>query len=860
MSFCLHLNAILLRQTYLFSIYMISNETKKSCLFLFLFFISAPIFAQLSGTVLDENGEPLPYASVYVRNSTNGTVANANGAYKLALSNGEYDIVFQYIGYKQKIEHVVIAGKPIRLTARLEPRDLEISEVVITTEDPAYPIMRKAIAKRDYYKSRTAAYTCDAYIKGFYKLDDAPKKILGKEIGDMGGILDSNRTGVIYLSESVSQLFVQAKPPRKKEVMVSSKVSGSENGFSLNRATLTDFNLYDEHINVDRDILSPLADNAFSYYWFRLLGRYKDENGYDIYKIEVVPKRDEDPVFHGYVYIVDEWWNLAGADLNLTGKAIKQPILDTMNIHQEFVPVNKPDQWCLLSQVTGFKFGILGFKIKGFFNGVFSNYNLNPTFEPGVFNRESFRIEEQAGERDTSYWAAIRPVPLTGEETHDYVRKDSLAKIWESKAFLDSTDHKNNRFRLNNLIFGYTWQNSYRRTSVSYPSLINGVQFNTVQGWLIDFRPTFTHADDKRRTRSWEAEGDLNYGFSEKRLRGGLRLKRRFESIHYTTAEIAGGLTASQFDADKQIGEITNLLYSLLARKNYLKLYEKAYVRAAYSRNIATGLRLQVSAEYADRRPLLNHSDYSFYSGERQYSLNTPLPAASPDPAMPFFEPHRAALVDASLRIRFKETYSSYPGLRQYEGSPWPEVHLSYRKAIPGIGNSVVDYDLVQVRLEQRDLSMGLFGYSEWNLGGGAFWRSDRVEFMDHYHPHGNQTILGKPGDYIHSFFLLPYYEFSTSDAWAEAHLRHHFNGWLLDKTPLLRKLNWKETFGFNIYYAEQYAGKEQRPGTTLPYWEISFGFENIGIKFLRPLHVEVAAGFFGGSYQRTGVVLGLDL
>jgi hypothetical protein len=274
-------------------------------LFPLLFLFPLSLFSQLSGKVLDDSGEPLPFASVYVRNSTNGTAANAEGEYRLSLEKGTYEIVFQYIGYKQKVEKVTIGDKPVRLNARMEPANLEISEVVITTEDPAYRIMREVIAKRSYYKNKAKEYTVDVYMKGFYKLLDAPKKILGQDIGNMGGILDTNRQGVIYLSESVSKVYAQAKPERKKEVMISSKVSGSDNGFSFNRATYTDFNLYDEKLEIEREILSPLADNAFAYYTFKLQGKYRDENGYDIYKIGVIPKRPADPTFSGNLYVVE---------------------------------------------------------------------------------------------------------------------------------------------------------------------------------------------------------------------------------------------------------------------------------------------------------------------------------------------------------------------------------------------------------------------------------------------------------------------------------------------------------------------------------------------------------------------------
>ncbi|MEO6038480.1 MAG: DUF5686 and carboxypeptidase regulatory-like domain-containing protein, partial [Saprospiraceae bacterium] len=487
---------------------------------LLIFLLPGLVRAQLSGVVLDEQNEPLPYASVYVRNSTNGTAANGEGEFRLALAPGDYEIVFQYIGYNQKIETVHIGSKPVRLKVQLSPNELVLSEVTITTDDPADAMMRQVIAKRKHYRDQVQSYTNDVYIKGLYKFVETPKKLLGQEVGNLGGILDSNRTGIVYLSESVSKVYAQADPARKKEVMVSSKVSGSDNGFSLNRATLMDFNLYDERLEIERDILSPLADNAFSYYNFHFLGRYRDKNGYDICKIQLRPKRAADPTFGGYLYVVDEQWNLAGADLTLTGDAIKQPVLDTLRIQQEFVPVEKPDTWSLLTQVTSFKFGIFGFKIGGFFNSVFSNYDLHPAFKPDFFDQETFKIEKSASEHDSTYWTTTRPMPLTPEEAGDYVKKDSLQVIWKSKAYMDSIDRRDNKFKpIRYILSGFRWTDSYHRNSFSTQPLLFLVQFNTVQGRTAILQPEWTHYSDDQRTRFWRAKGTISYGLSEKRLR-----------------------------------------------------------------------------------------------------------------------------------------------------------------------------------------------------------------------------------------------------------------------------------------------------------------------------------------------------
>ncbi len=822
---------------------------------------SFSVQAQLSGVVRGENGEPLPYATVYARNTTKGTVANGEGEYRLNLEPGEYDIVFQYIGYKQRVERVRMEKRPVSLNVQLEPASLEIAEVVITTEDPAYGIMRKAIAKREYYRNKTPNYICDAYVKGFYKLLEAPKKILGKEVGDMNGILDSNRTGVVYLSETVSRLYVSGRPKRTKEVMLSSKVSGNTNGYSLNRATLTAFNLYEEHLSLDRDILSPLADNAFDYYTFRLLGRLRDDNGYDVYKIEVSPKRPESPTLAGHLYVADGWWNITGADVYITGKAIQQPILDTLRIRQEFVPVNKPDEWCLLSQHTGLSFGVLGFRFGGFFFSVFSNYDLRPRFDEGFFGREQFRMEEGATQRDSAYWERIRPVPLSEEEAHDYARKDSLERLWNSKEYMDSLDRVRNRFQVLDVFRGYTWRNSYRNQTLSFPSPLEGVQFNTVQGWVIDLRPSFRQSESRRRrSRFWEIGGSLNYGFSERRLRAQGRLSRRFESFFYTLAEISGGVLAEQFDPSPPISPFVNQLYSLLAKRNYLKLYEKTYVAAQLSRYLFTGLHVRAHIEWAQRRALTNTTDFSWYKGEREYAPNRPFLLPDIDPKAPFFEPHRIFRLMFQMRIRIGQQYSTYPDFRVYTGSKWPDIKLTYVQALPGIAGSAVHYQRLQADITQNEWHWGLAGYLSLRVGAGAFLGRSRAEFVDFFHPRGNQTIFGQRSEYLNGFFLLPYYEYSTDGRYAFAHLSHHFNGWVLEKIPLLRKTGWREALSVNAYFADRYAAQTINRGVRLPYWEVAWGIYNIGFKAFRPFRIDVATAFFGANYYRTGIMIGVAL
>ncbi|HAD14521.1 MAG TPA: hypothetical protein DCF33_19020, partial [Saprospirales bacterium] len=240
-----------------------------------------------------------------------------------------------------------------------------------------------------------------------------------------------------------------------------------------------------------------------------------------------------------------------------------------------------------------------------------------------------------------------------------------------------------NKFKLNNLLLGYSWENSYKNTSVSYPAALKWVQFNTVQGWLLDVRPEWKKDSDDRATSFWRANGALNYGFSEQKVRGSLKVQRRFDSIKYRTLSLEGGTTTEQFNDRTPISSIINTSYSLFAKRNYMKLYDKTFARMEYSQILRTGISFLGAAEWAQRGWLDNTSSFSYKrKTTREYTSNEPVPTL--DPEQPgIIEPANLFILQAQFVFRVKQQYSSYPKYRAYQDSNWPEFILSYKSAIP---------------------------------------------------------------------------------------------------------------------------------------------------------------------------------
>ncbi|MDX1942694.1 MAG: DUF5686 and carboxypeptidase regulatory-like domain-containing protein [Saprospiraceae bacterium] len=820
---------------------------KHLILFFSLLMLWADLNAQISGKITDSEGEPLSFASVYVKGTSIGTTSNVNGEYRLELQSGNYNLVFQYVGFKQVIAQIRIKNDPILLDVTLQEQPVELGEVVVkaNAEDPAYAVIRKAIEKRKYFRDLIKAYSCDVYIKGNIKFLDAPEKFFGRDLGDLGGTLDSNRQGIVYLSESQSKLYFQ-EPDEYKEEMLSSKVSGNDNGFGFNRASDMDFNLYENTADFSRQIVSPIAGNALAYYRYRLIGTFLDDEGRLVNKIEVIPRRNEDPVYRGIIYITEDIWNIQSADLLLLQANINQPGLDSLSIKQVYVPIQQPDMYRIFSQAITFRAGLFGFRLGGTFTGIYSNYNLEPNFASNFFGNEVFKVNDGANEKPLEFWDTIRPIPLTEEETVDYVRKDSLQEIRESKPYLDSIDAKNNKFKPIDILFGYDYRNSYERRYLNINSPATTVQFNTVQGWNADLNATYRREFDENSTRWWSARGSVNYGFADKRLRGTLGLNYRFEQKHSTQIGLSGGINATQFNGANPISKTLNTLYSLIGKENYMKLYDKAFGRINFQREFFNGVFLTTALEYAQRTPLVNRTDFSWNKNkEKSYEPNDPLGSEF----VPSFEQSEALTFTANLRLRYKQKYISYPDRKFNYGSDLPDLWIQYRKGIRSFGSDV-NYDLLSVRILENDLSLGVVGTSEFQVEAGKFLTHNSLQFMDFRHFLGNQTFIGSPDRYASSFFLLPYYEHSTNDSYLQVHFQHNFDGWILGKIPLIRKLGWREIFKAGFLYT-----KEKKD-----YLELGVGLDNIGFGVFRLFRFDLVWSHNSAGKWDIGYMIGIQM
>jgi hypothetical protein len=795
---------------------------RKHLLLIFTVSLSLSVSAQkylFTGNITNQQNKPVAFCSVYIKNSTYGTVANEEGNYRLKLSPGSYNIVYRFPGYKERIEKITINDNDLLHNVQMTDESYQLkqfSKVHGKVRDSAIDIVRRVINKRLFYLKQVKDYSCVVYIKGVQKLVNSPKSLIGKNVAAALSV-DSNGKGVLYQTEALYN-FGFEQTNKIKEIMIALKSAGQNTAFGYNKASDLSMNFYNDIFSVpglsSHGFISPLAKNALFYYRYNLLGS-KIENGVTIDKIQVIPKRKQELAFTGNIYIVEGDWRIYGVDLILTRKTNLLNMVDTVQVSQQYVPI-RDSIWEPLSVHYSFKGNALGFKFEGYYLGIYNNYNLSPTFPEDYFNGERLLVDTLANSRDSAYWQKVRPVPLTKQEDMDYVKKEQMTNLKRSLLRFDVNESNKNNFNvLHYLPFGYRASYNNDKDSLYLYPFVQTLYYNTVEGFGINLKATYSR--NIGNLRSYSITPGLMYGFADKLFNANVRAEYAYDP--FNRGKFFGGFGTDLLDLSN-VGTRSlyfNTLSTLLSEQNYVKYYRSEFGEFGYQHDLARGILWQAELSYANRTQLYNNSYYSFntYKGRRLTSNNPLMPDAPANDRSFLFPQNQALTFNTSFILTFDEQYVTRPTGRTYLPSPYPQVKINYRKGINGVFGSSVDYDFGSVEVYHEHLKIGMTGFSAFKITAGDFFNNHRLYFMDYNHFLGNQgtTFDPTPG----SFHYLPFYTYSTNGAFIDAHYEHNFTGYLFNNVPLLKKLKLDEIIGVNYLtennnrnYSEYYIGLQR--------------------------------------------------
>ncbi len=805
----------------------------------FLFVSLHSISQKIKGVITDDNGKILPYASVFVKGTTKGTTSNSEGKYSIKLENGNHILVCQYVGYKKEEVAISINNDDKEINFILKVQETVLGEVILKNgEDPAYNIIRNAIKKRPYYLDQPKEFECMVYTKGQLRLRNFPDKFLGRKIDFEDG--DTSKQKVLYLSETISK-YAASKPDKVKVEVVSSKVSGQSDGYGLSAPQF--FSFYENNVMIGdnlnpRGFISPIAENALNFYKYKLEGSFFEDNNL-INRIKVIPKRKYEPLFSGYIYIVDDDWRIHSVQLLLT-KLSQMELIDSLQIEQLYRPINKTE-WFISSQVIYPTIKVFGFDTYGSFVNIYTDLNIDPVFTKKSFNNTILKYTDSANKRTNTYWEKERPIPLKEDELKDYKKKDSLELLRKDPHYLDSLERRRNKITIGGLLLlGQSFTKESKRVSVSIDPLIEQVSFNPAEGLVVQSGFSWSKKLDTTTSgrKRITVTPVLRYGFLNKHLNPHITFNYLYGKKYASVIRLSGGKRVFQFNNNSPIGEQGNTISSLLSEENRIKSYEAIYLRGSYRKNIGDGISFVTGFQYQDRMPLDNRTDYTWRNKEnKEYTPNFPF-----EISLENIKRHQSFVGLIGINWQPGVKYIEFPDRKISIGSKYPVFSFQLIHGFEDLFGSDANFSKWKLNIKD-DINFRLKGVLNYRIGVGGFINNNKVELPDYNHFNGNISTFAT--EYLNSFQLLPIYQYSnTAKFYGLTHVEYNLKGFLTNKIPGIRKLNLYLVTGANAFYLNKSDN----------YYELFAGLDNI----FKQVRVDFVQSYLNGKKWQNGIRIGL--
>jgi|DewCreStandDraft_4_1066084.scaffolds.fasta_scaffold28407_2 hypothetical protein len=854
--------------------------------FFIVFFTVISLYSEaqsgIKGFIKNKNNKPLAFATIYIKELKTGTITNEDGYFEYRLPAGEYNLNFQYMGYKPDNIKVNVKEAMLNLDIKLAEQSINLSEVniVASAEDPAYSIMRKLVAMSKYHLLKVKSYKAKVYIKGFFKIDIP--KIVYKAAKSEG--ID---TVEVNTSESFNEIEYEY-PNTYRQTVISAR---SNQGDTISNEV---YNYIQGSIYAS-SLMSP---SVFGLYRFKLEGSFYDR-GYEIHKIKITPRSKGPDTYSGYIYVIDKLWAIHSLNLDITQLGFKT------HIEQIYAPVIN-NIWMPVSHHYDIKGKLFGVKINHIYYATVSDYSIveNPEINIRNFeliderieneiakakledkkqdfnitqndssiseinerkftikelkkvlkeaekkeekNREDSRLfsdytlkfDSLAAKRSVEYWDSIRPVPLTEiEKKPGFLKKnDSINQARKQDtasgfAFLGNT--------FGNIFLGSNVRIS-NKFSFKYPSPLVHLNFNTVEGYNINLPLEIKYNADENN--GFSILPTLRYGSSGQFYHNTV-LKYEYRSGKYlqkNSISLEGGKYVSQFNPENPVVPFINSITSLFWVENYFKIYRKDFLAIVLKQNLNPYLLLNLKLEYSNREELFNTSNDTWVNKKgREYSPNTPFNIEKSNTS---FGTSKAALIDVNLSYRPFIRFYRYNNKIRVSDDRTPIINLAYSAGLKDFLGSNTDFHRIEGSIShkingiRRDLDIKVFG--------GTTFANSSDCFIDYKHFNGNSTLI-QTRQTADGYFLLDYYKYSTSSDYLGAYSQLSFRKLLLTQNLWLNLLGIKEVITFNYL----------KTSNSPDYVEFGYGIDNI----FRLFKIQAVTSFENGKYQMWGIRIGLS-
>ncbi|MDR1526200.1 MAG: DUF5686 and carboxypeptidase regulatory-like domain-containing protein [Dysgonamonadaceae bacterium] len=746
----------------------------------------------LSGRITDESGQPVPAASIYIREQNKGLIANENGAFQVRLPAGEYHLEIRCLGYESENRIVRIDGETTEWTVQLKSKAFLLQELEVQAgEDPAYAMMRKAIQKAPYYQYVVKESAYEAYVKGSGKMTHIPELINQLSKGEANMYKDK-----LFIQESFSEYQFIAPDSLRQNVIAYSSTFPNMNNPQMALATGM-ASLYHPMFGA---AVSPFNPKAFDYYRFRYEG-YDEENDQIINKIRIIPKLKDPKLLEGVIYLTDDEWSVRNAELTLYTPVAT--IYYVLNYHWV-----TEDVYLLANYEVKIHFNVMGITVDaGFLSSLhYKDIQVNDSLmavqqkKQAVAKRKekkSLEIKNDsrmlltsdslALKRDSAYWASVRTVELNEEEIRSYQRKDTI------QTYTDSLERSESHptFKASDVLMGGSLGNDSSFLRFRYEGLLRALkEYNFVDGYHLG--QSFTLDFKKKRNTGWIVSPSFHWATARPSLLWQTDAGLDYAPKRLGRLKLSAGSISEDFNGPVGASRLANSVFVYFGGYNYIKFYEKTYGRWSNQIDIANGLQLTVGMELAERNPLTSHTNWYLFGKKEPWESNIPhdvYPSTS--------RYTRLAQYAIHLKYTPEYYYRMQKGKKRYIRSRFPTFELDYRQGarfpylFPSGDGDFSLFRQLEASITQT-VKAGLFSRWNYTLAAGKFLNDNPFNYIDYKHFNVAGYVTVKSWDT--SYALLPYYQYSTNDYWLQAFVNYNTDYLLLKRLSFFQGKMFTET------------------------------------------------------------------
>lgn len=798
-------------------------------LILFLFIVQYSVSqTKVGGIVVDESGEPVSFANVLFKDSSEGTITNDNGRFYMESENTYTTLLVSFIGYETK-EITLTTKVTYNMNVVLTESSEQLDEVVVyfgktdKKNNPAIDILKKIWAKkRKNGVHMFKQYQFDKYEKVEFDLNTIDSALMKSRV--FRGLefvfndLDTSRiTGKTYLPIFLNETFSKVYGNNETAVVKEDVLGSKNSGFSNNQAIIafiedlySDYDIYNNYLKFfDKSFTSPLSKTGVDTYNYVLADSAFIDNKW-CYNIIYYPRRKNELTFKGDFWVNDSTYAVKNINLAVT-KSANINWVKEIYIEQEFDVVN--DSVFLLTRdymLSDFSFnkkensrGVYGKRTT-----VYGDYKFDQPKPNEFYKAKTDPFDPLVLNKEDDFWEANRLESLNADEKGIYKLLDTLKTVPKFKSYYNIVSI---------LGSGYVEIDKWNLDLGDVYSIFG---YNEAEGVRLraGARTYFGQNDP------WRLQGYLAYGFGDDKFKYGISgkwlvdKKSRFIisggkrrdieqlgiSLTATTDVLGRSIASSSVFTVGSNDRLTNIDLTTfnLELEPFINL--RIGVGGSY-RTLSSALPDAFSLDYIDPSAPTGIS-----SEINQFDLSTIL----------IYTPGKKTIGNGVERRDVNDNYST--------------LFLSYTNGVKNFLDSDFDYKKVQ------------FSYTQpWQVGGlgrllstvetGKTFGEVPLGLLNAIP--GNQTFFSV----YNTFSNLDFYEFVT-DTYVSAHLEHNFNGRFFSRIPFMRKWNLREIIGLRGVWGEL---SDENRALSAPanipliapndkiYWEYSVGVGNI-LKVLR--------------------------